>query len=133
MGQHLTVLQSLPKFAILVITCGLSTLMTEVVSNTATANIVLPILSHMVSSRFLFGHRRAVAEAKRSSQRLDLGYFMAARLMWTPRGISSLHNRQSSLQQRGKTSIGVSFSHEKLTVRTKNTQFNAVVLSSIRA
>ena len=48
MGEQLTVLAVLPNFAILVIVCFLTSWMTEVVSNTATANIVLPILAKMV-------------------------------------------------------------------------------------
>lgn len=47
MGEQLTVLAVLPNFAILVIVCFLTSWMTEVVSNTATANIVLPILAKM--------------------------------------------------------------------------------------
>lgn len=50
LGYQLSALQALPPFAILVICCMLTTWMTEIVSNTATANIVLPILAQMADS-----------------------------------------------------------------------------------
>jgi len=48
MGEQLAMLAVLPNFGILVLVCFLTSWMTEVVSNTATANIVLPILAKMV-------------------------------------------------------------------------------------
>lgn len=48
-ASQLSGLQVLPPFLILLIVCILATCMTEVVSNTATANIVLPIASEIVS------------------------------------------------------------------------------------
>lgn len=50
LGGQLSALNALPHFGILVIVCLLSTWMTEVVSNTATANIVLPILAQMAET-----------------------------------------------------------------------------------
>lgn len=50
LGHQLSALQVLPPFSILIICCMLTTWMTEIVSNTATANIVLPILAQMADT-----------------------------------------------------------------------------------
>ena len=50
MGSQLSALNALPHFAILIIVCLITTWTTEVVSNTATANIVLPILAQMAET-----------------------------------------------------------------------------------
>ncbi len=50
LGHQLSALEVLPPFSILVICCMLTTWMTEIVSNTATANIVLPILAQMADT-----------------------------------------------------------------------------------
>lgn len=49
LGQRLAVLEMLPTFAILIVTCFIISWMTEVVSNTTTANITLPVLAQMVT------------------------------------------------------------------------------------
>ena len=48
LGQRLTQLEVLPPFAIMLIICIMTASITEVASNTATANILLPILAEMV-------------------------------------------------------------------------------------
>ncbi|KAI9555363.1 hypothetical protein GHT06_017878 [Daphnia sinensis] len=50
LGLQLSALEVLPPFSILIICCMLTTWMTEIVSNTATANIVLPILAQMAET-----------------------------------------------------------------------------------
>nr|CAH0100027.1 unnamed protein product [Daphnia galeata] len=50
LGHQLSALEVLPPFSILIICCTLTTWMTEIVSNTATANIVLPILAQMAET-----------------------------------------------------------------------------------
>jgi len=47
LGQRLTQLEVLPPFAIMLIICIMTASITEVASNTATANILLPILAEM--------------------------------------------------------------------------------------
>ncbi|KAI9557048.1 hypothetical protein GHT06_016845 [Daphnia sinensis] len=47
LGDQLAVLSFLPPFAIMLIICIMTAAVTEVASNTATANILLPILSEM--------------------------------------------------------------------------------------
>ena len=47
-GEQLGVLESLPRFATLFIICLFISCLTEIVSNTAMANIVLPVLAQMV-------------------------------------------------------------------------------------
>ena len=51
LGEALSGLQSLPPFVIMLIVCIMTALITEVASNTATANILLPVLAEMVYSR----------------------------------------------------------------------------------
>ena len=50
LGGQLAGLNALPHFAILTIVCLITTWTTEVVSNTATANIFLPILAEMADT-----------------------------------------------------------------------------------
>lgn len=50
LGQRLAVLEMLPTFAILIVTCFIISWMTEVVSNTTTANITLPVLAQMAEA-----------------------------------------------------------------------------------
>lgn len=50
LGLQLSALEALPPFSILIICCMLTTWMTEIVSNTATANIILPILAQMAET-----------------------------------------------------------------------------------
>lgn len=50
LGDQLSAIEALPPFSILIICCMLTTWMTEIVSNTATANIVLPILAQMAET-----------------------------------------------------------------------------------
>lgn len=50
LGDQLAGLNALPHFAILTIVCLITTWTTEVVSNTATANIFLPILAEMAET-----------------------------------------------------------------------------------
>jgi Na+/H+ antiporter NhaD/arsenite permease-like protein len=47
-GQQLTGLQVLPPFVIMLIICIITATITEIASNTATANILLPILADTV-------------------------------------------------------------------------------------
>lgn len=47
-GQQLTGLSVLPPFVIMLIICIITATITEVASNTATANILLPILADTV-------------------------------------------------------------------------------------
>ena len=49
LGRRLTHLEVLPPFAIMLIICIMTATITEVASNTATANILLPILAEMVN------------------------------------------------------------------------------------
>ena len=49
LGEQLTALRDLPPFVIMLIICIMTATVTEVASNTATANILLPILAQMVS------------------------------------------------------------------------------------
>ena len=49
LGQELVYLKVLPPFLILIIIATATTFLTEVSSNTAVANIILPVLAHMVS------------------------------------------------------------------------------------
>ncbi len=49
-GQQLTSLSVLPPFVIMLIICIITATITEVASNTATANILLPILADTVNS-----------------------------------------------------------------------------------
>ncbi|MBN1348118.1 SLC13/DASS family transporter [candidate division KSB1 bacterium] len=44
-GSHLTSLDTLPIFLVIIILCGMLTFLTEVTSNTATANMIMPILA----------------------------------------------------------------------------------------
>jgi len=48
-GRQLSALQVLPPFAIMVIICVMAATITEVASNTATTNILLPILGEMAN------------------------------------------------------------------------------------
>ena len=48
LGEQLAALQFFSHFTSLVIICFVTSWVTEVVSNTATANIILPILAQMV-------------------------------------------------------------------------------------
>ena len=50
-GEELGVLGSLPKFVIMLLVCLFISFLTEIVSNTAMANIVLPVLAQMVPPR----------------------------------------------------------------------------------
>ena len=48
LGEQLSGLRVLPPFVIMLIICIMTVIVTEVASNTATANILLPILAQMV-------------------------------------------------------------------------------------
>ncbi len=48
MGEQLGLLESLPKFAIMLIICTFIGVLTEAVSNAAMANIFLPVLAQTV-------------------------------------------------------------------------------------
>jgi hypothetical protein len=48
MGEQLTALNGLPPTAIMFIICLVTSIVTEVVSNTVTANILLPVLAELV-------------------------------------------------------------------------------------
>jgi sodium-dependent dicarboxylate transporter 2/3/5 len=48
LGKELVYLQVLPPFLILIIVATATTFLTEVSSNTAVANIILPVLAQMV-------------------------------------------------------------------------------------
>jgi sodium-dependent dicarboxylate transporter 2/3/5 len=53
-GQQLMVLKVLPPFVIMLIICIITATITEIASNTATANILLPILADTVLSIDLY-------------------------------------------------------------------------------
>ena len=48
LGEQLSGLSVLPPFAIMLIVCVMTAMITEVASNTATANILLPVLAETV-------------------------------------------------------------------------------------
>jgi sodium-dependent dicarboxylate transporter 2/3/5 len=48
LGKELVYLQVLPPFLILIVVATATTFLTEVSSNTAVANIILPVLAQMV-------------------------------------------------------------------------------------
>ena len=54
LGIQLEGLKVLPQFATLVIVCVMTAIVTEVASNTATANILLPVLAKMVTYLYFF-------------------------------------------------------------------------------
>ena len=52
LADKLTALSSLSPFSIMLIVCIFTAMITEVASNTATANIILPILADTVYNSF---------------------------------------------------------------------------------
>ena len=53
LGGELSVLNVLPPFAIMFLVCLMTAMITEVVSNIATANILLPVLAETVYRRYI--------------------------------------------------------------------------------
>ena len=49
LGQHLAGLNILPSFILLMLSCVITSTLTEISSNTATASILLPVLAELVS------------------------------------------------------------------------------------
>ena len=54
LGNGLKTLKVLPPFALLLVNCIMTTALTEIASNSATANILLPILAEMVTNHDSF-------------------------------------------------------------------------------